>query len=290
MVRAFLCDNDFESVIFSVHYATYLVYFFLKYLTAIYIVFALMTRQKTRHCCSKTRRCCCCLLLHKFMRWVITLVLGREEGVVERFKDYYRNDELDENGLPALYIRNKKLEPYEVNLLAVLLITFGLIIAVTAFDLFLFDVTYTCTDNPDIYCFVTDSLNGSESDLNITNERITDCQYWNSESISGRFTFTCFRSAYNTEATLAAVGGLITLFQYTVKVTTEIFITSFKKLITSECFKRNNMIFIIKTIRILIGFFVFLLEMFSGLVFSRAFLSLLKQEQNSFTIFVSRFY
>ena len=49
------------------------------------------------------------------------------------------------------------------------------------------------------------------------------------------------------------------------------------------------MIFIIKTIRILIGFVVFLLEIISGLGFSYAFLSLLKQEQNSFTIFISKY-
>ena len=118
----------------------------------------------------------------------------------------YKDDEYI-NGLPTLYIRNKRLTLGEINILGLLIITFFLLILITAFDLFFIKITYVCTDDPGIYCFVTD--------VNTTNQRITDCQYWSNES---EFIIICFQWVYNSKATIAAVGGFITFFQYTVRI------------------------------------------------------------------------
>ena len=187
-------------------------------------------------CCTKENICCKAWKEAKYYRskldrWMIKILLGKQEGVVERFKDSYKNDELDGNRLPKLYIHNKLLTPYEANVLALMIITFGLLIAVTAFDLFFLDITHTCSENPKIYCFVTNltifAVNGS---VNITNERVTDCQYyWNNENISA--TFLCFRWAYNLEITGAAIGGLITMFRITVMITTGLIIAGLEKCI-----------------------------------------------------------
>lgn len=163
----------------------------------------------------------------KIDRLTIKILLGRQEGVVEKFEDSFKNDELDRDGLPKLYIRNKLLTPHEVDVLALLIITFGILIFVTAFDLFFLKITHSCSENPKIYCFVTSF--GSRSDQNLTNERITDCQYyWNNENITA--SFTCFRWAYDLKTTTAAVGGLITIFQYTVKITTGLLIAGLDEL------------------------------------------------------------
>ena len=124
--------------------------------------------------------------------------------MVKRFNTYKDDEYID--GIPTLYIHNKRLTPGEISVLALLIITFLLLILITAFDLFFINIAYVCTSNPGIYCFVTD--------LNITNKRITDCQHWNESEV----TIVCFQWAYNSKATIAAVGGLLTFFQYTVRI------------------------------------------------------------------------
>ena len=100
--------------------------------------------------------CCCCncckradnLLTKvvkynlKFGRWLIKLLLGREEGVVERHHDDYQPDE-DSKGKPfaPIYIRNTLLSSTEVTILSTLVFTFGLLIGITAFDIFFLDVS-----------------------------------------------------------------------------------------------------------------------------------------------------
>ena len=203
---------------------------------------------------------------------MIKILLGRQEGVVERFEDSYMNDELDRDGIPRLYIRNKLLAPYEVNVLALLIITFGIIIAITVFDIFFLDITHTCAENPKIYCFITTlTVNGSRSDLNNTNERITDCQkYWNNEDITA--TFTCFRWAMDFKITTAAVGGLITFFRYTVKITTGLLIACLEVLqsCSTPCCKKvvsfcaHHITKIRRVLATLVGFIEIGLAMFVG--------------------------
>ena len=238
-------------------------------------------------CCTKENLCCKAWkkakhYRSKLDRWMIKILLGKQEGVVERFEDY-KNDELDDDGLPKLYIRNKLLTPYEANVLALLIITFGILIAVTAFDLFFLDITHTCSENPKIYCFLINltnlALNGSESDLNITNERITDCQYyWNNENISA--TFLCFRWAYKSEITSGAVGGLITIFRITVMITTGLFIGCCEKAIENPS-KRDRNMFWIHIFRNLLALIVGCVEVTFAITFALTVQASLNSEEDS---------
>ena len=62
--------------------------------------------------------------------------------MVERHHNDYQPDE-DSEGRPfaLIYIRNKSLSSTEVGVLTTLIWTFGLLIGITAFDMFFLDVS-----------------------------------------------------------------------------------------------------------------------------------------------------
>ena len=122
----------------------------------------------------------------KFDRWLIKLLLGREEGVVERHHDDYRPDE-DSQGKPyaPIYIRNKSLSHSEIGIMTTLVLMFGLLIGITAFDIFFLDVSYACTDDRSFSCFVVPvDVNANKTELGITNKRIGSCSQWENSNIS----------------------------------------------------------------------------------------------------------
>jgi hypothetical protein len=113
------------------------------------------------------------------------LLLGRE-GVVERHRDDYRPDE-DSEGQPftPIYIRNKSLSSNEVGILSTLVWTFGLLICITAFDIYFLDVSYVCTDDKSFSCFVLPvDVNANKTELGTTNQRIDSCSPWENTNIS----------------------------------------------------------------------------------------------------------
>ena len=140
------------------HLIVYYIYIVIKYILLIYALYqavkclGIFVAAVVNWQCS----CTCCFMLQ---RSIIKLLLGREASMVKRFHTY-KDDEYI-NGIPTLYIHNKRLTPGEISVLALLIITFLLLIPITVFDLFFINITYICTSNPGIYCFVTD--------LNITN-------------------------------------------------------------------------------------------------------------------------
>ena len=312
---AFETFSDFLLFILWPHYITYLFYVMVKYTQFVFAKIAatkgydlidiLLFLLSFLWCCCCCCCCCCyctedeeniCSLSWKkamhyrlvLDRSLIKLLLGKQDGVVERFNTY-RNDELDDDDLPKLYTRNKELTPYEAYLLALLIFTFGILIGITAFDLYFLDITHSCTEDPALHCFVARleylSANATELDQNVTNERVTDCQYWTAnDNIS--VGFTCFRWAFNSEITIAAVGGLITLFRIAVTVTTGILISCSEKLI-SRSTDMNGTIKKIKAVRVLIASIAGIIEMFLALTFGISFAYLLSSDESNP---VTRFY
>ena len=238
--------DEFKTFYLLPHLTVYSIYIVIKYILLIYAWLRFISSKYSSTVCS----CSCCHCCFMLQRWIIKLLLGGEESLVKRFNTY-KDDEYI-NGLPTLYIRNKRLTPGEINVLALLIITFLLLILITAFDLFFINITYVCTDDPGIYCFVTD--------VNTTNQRITDCQYWSNEN---EFTIVCFQWVYNSKATIAAVGGLITFFQYTVRIIIEISIAMNGGFLAKKCcgkrtlkILRNALALILALIEILFASFV----------------------------------
>ena len=197
-----------------------------------YSLFCFLTCGCFFHCC-----CNCCKRANnpitkamtynlEFDRWLIKLLLGREEGVVERHHDDYQPDE-DSEGKPftPIYIRNKSLSSTEVSILTILVFMFGLLIGITAFDVYFLDVSYACTDDRSFSCFVLPvSVDTNKTELGITNQRIDSCSQWENTNISDQVYVLCYKWTYNFKGVTVTVGALLTLFKLTVKAATSILI------------------------------------------------------------------
>ena len=237
---------DFQFIAFVPHLFLYEFYLFFKYM----IIFA-ETRQTSSTsfltlslgllatCCCCFCCCCnCCFrkkgyfgstvkklynLSQKLNRFLVKVLFGPKEGIVERFP-IYKKDIEDDDGIPILYIRNMKLSQREISLLAVLIMAFGLLAAITAWDSYFLDETYLCSEKSDVSCFpVAIDVNAyDEDEFNITDaqtHRITDCSYWLSENVSSQVTFICFQWVFDSKAVISDVGGLLTMFLITMKIT-----------------------------------------------------------------------
>ena len=232
VIMAFDILDDFIHFVIWPHIMVYILYFVVKYLTLILEIIYYFTDQHSEAdeenhslfclltcccfcCCCCNCFCCryCCNCCNsaenliktiikynlKFDRWLIKLLLGREEGVVERHNDDYRSDEDSEGKVFApIYIRNKSLTSTEVSILSTLVFTFGLLISITAFDIYFLDVSYACTDDNSFSCFVLPvNADSNRSELGITNERISSCSPWENTNISDQVYVVCYKWIYN---------------------------------------------------------------------------------------------
>ena len=162
-------------------------------------------------------------LSQKLNRFFVKVLFGPKEGIVERFT-VYKKDEEDDDGMPILYIRNVKLSQREVSSLAILIMTFGLLAAITAWDSYFLNESYLCSEEPEIYCFPVPRALGRDAydalNLSRFNEyRIYNCSYWMSNNVSSRIAFLCFQWVFDSKAAISDVGGLLTMFLITMKIT-----------------------------------------------------------------------
>ena len=162
------------------------------------------------------------------MHFVMATLFGSEEGVVER---YLKRDKVKKlktsTAIPKLYIRNVELSACEVSHLALLIFTFFLLADITSWDVFFLEETHVCSESPNISCFPVPKDQGSTDEIEVAvnfseihKQRITNCSFWNSENISSQVTFMCFQWVFNTDTTVSAFGGLLTVFMLTVKIIT----------------------------------------------------------------------
>ena len=253
----------------------YVLYFFVKYLS---FIFYSLNRHHSKYYgslfCLLTCGCFCCCCCNccnsvdnlltkcnwKLDRWLLKLLLGRQEGVTERHHNDYQPDEDSEGKLFApIYIRNKSLSSNEVGILTTLVLTFGLLIGITAFDVYFLDVSYACTDDKSFSCFVLPRYyDADRSELGITNQRINSCSPWENSNISDQVYVVCYKWVFNFKEVIIAVGGLLTLFQLTTKATTSILIS------LNACLRKNDCFTVTKTtlsfVRRALGIIVFFTE------------------------------
>ena len=147
-------------------------------------------------------------------------------------------------GSESLYIRGKKLHTNELLILALLAVPFIIAIATTFWDRFLLEQTISCSEDPDVHCFPLAIHPATNSDLNISSNtaRITDCSIWITGNISKNVTFRCFKCVNRFKDAIGAVGGLITIFNLSIKLVIALFLfitTHSIKLLM--CFKCINL-------------------------------------------------
>ena len=232
----------YYNIVFWTNYAIYLLYFIIKYLVAPILWILLELADESRKG-SYVKKIVKWILperwssrtnerLAKFakittpMRWVILQLFGGPLGVVERRDDDYKPDKRDNNDIPTLYIRDKKLTYGAIMVLSMLIVTFGILTLSSAVNLSLIRITHVCSEDPNIYCYpqlISEANETIVHQFNIIidiNEPILDCAFWDSKGVSSQVTFDCFRFVYNVDAFLATMGGLLTIFTITMKVST----------------------------------------------------------------------
>ena len=213
----------------------------------VHILFFLFSLLTLCFCC-----CCCCgkkrgaisylfdkthIFSAKLMHFVVATLFGSGEGIVERYLTHDKAKKLKTptSTIPKLYIRNMELSSCEVSHLALLFFTFILLTNVTSWDLFFLDESYVCSESPNVSCFpipkdpllglTTDGMEVGVDFSEIHKQRITNCSFWNSDSISSQVTFMCFHWVFNSDATISAFGGLLMIFVLTVKIVVAALIT-----------------------------------------------------------------
>lgn len=170
------------------------------------------------------------------MRSLVLLVFGGRLGVVHKHKDEYRPDEEDEKKVPTLHIRNTRLDYQAIELLVILIFSFAIIAMGTALNTSLLSVTRICSEDPNIHCYA-EAIDGNDDiQKNITHgKEITDCAFWNSEGISSRVTFTCFRFKNSFGIFIAVFSGMLTILSITMKVVTTVLLLLGEQLYKSKC-------------------------------------------------------
>ena len=230
------------DIIFWTNYAIYLLYFITKYLVApiFWILLELADKSKKESYVTKfvkrilpeqwatrsDKHLAKFAKITKPMRSVILVLFGGPLGIVERHDDDYKPDKTDDNDIPTLYIRDKKLTYGAIMVLSMLIVTFGILTLSSAVNLSLIRITHACKEDPHIDCYpqlISEANEIIVSQFNISiniDEPILDCAFWNSDGVSSQVTFDCFQFVYNVEAFLATTGGLLTIFTITMKVST----------------------------------------------------------------------
>ena len=144
----------YYDIIFWLNYTIYLLYFIIKYLVApvFWILLELADKSKKDSIVTKfvkrilpeqwsTRsdeHLTKFAKITKPMRWLILQLFGGPLGIIERRDNDYKPDETDDNDIPTLYIRDKKLTYGAIMVLSMLIVTFGIPTLSSAVNLSIF--------------------------------------------------------------------------------------------------------------------------------------------------------
>jgi hypothetical protein len=166
-------------------------------------------------------------LVTKFNRWLVKFVLGIGE-------DKQVDEEESEADRKKVHIQGCKIEDQDINILGIIVICFGLLLGIAAFDVFLLEVSVGCSNDQSTFCYLgavdpDDPRNPLVTELE-ANYPITDCSKWEHPNISELVTFICFKYAYDCPKALATAGGLITLFTVALRITVTVLLKVFKVL------------------------------------------------------------
>ena len=169
-----------------------------------------------------------CNCIQHLSAWMVRIIFG-SEGVSEKKEEVTGHGGSTQVAKKAIYINGKEMKAIDVNILGAIIVCFGLLVAITAYNTYLLEVTNTCSEDPAIHCFPL-LTNDSEiitpkSDLATP---ITNCSEWTESSISPYVTFQCFHYVFNANAALAVAGGLLALFTFVMRTTISIFIKLFE--------------------------------------------------------------
>ena len=205
----------------------------------VHISFFLSSLFASCFCC-----CCCCgrkksavsnlfkntrVLSAKFIKSVVNVLFSSKDTLVDSYLEEPDSDAKQkrvkkaDKETPRVYIRGVPLGHKELSYLMLLIYSFFLLVGITAWDVFFLEVTYVCSEDSSVSCFPLAIDHSVIDDVGVNlveaqEHRITNCSLWDSESLSGRISFLCFRWNLNSKAVISTVGGLLTVFVLSVKI------------------------------------------------------------------------
>ena len=197
--------DEFLFIQIGINMILYLLYMIIKFAVLIQLlVLRTIIGDQIPSCCSR---------LFSAMGSLDALVFGRPLGVVQRHEDEYRAIELDkEHKVPILYIRKTRLSYQAIELLTIIIASFLVLALNSSLNASVLQVTQICSEDPKIHCYPEAIDPNDTIQNNITREEITDCAFWNSEGISSRVTFLCFRYKLSFDTFFTVFGGLTVVF------------------------------------------------------------------------------
>ena len=196
------------------------------------------------NCCKKPlteRRC-----LHSLTSKIVMLVFGPPKAILK----YERSNELlketNNHSTPnnSICIKGKKVEPIYVSVLALYVLVFCCFAIEVFWDIFLIDVsTGTKCNDRTSDCYRENNSNP-----------ITDCYLYDSDPSA---VFTCYTFSFALGSGLAAVGGLMTVAVFVMKVIAFLFLNMYSvnhcKLSRCQCHCHKHFILFFQYAVVLLG-------------------------------------
>ena len=201
-----------------------IVYLLLKYVVLFEVICNFCNKK-----CFHVKNCCGCWkvltkLLRKITSWMVRIIFGGTDGISEHKpktklnKNHETEDQTNDNHAleseetedgRKVYIRGIEVKGIDLDILAIIILCFGLLLLLTMYSTYLLDVSFICSEDPTLYCFPqlvsNNDINNSVID---TNKRITNCDIWTNQNV----TFRCFEYALNAKEALVVGGGLMSIF------------------------------------------------------------------------------
>ena len=162
----------------------------------------------------------CCFHIWKVIMKInsnlVRVLFTAPTGSVTYTEDDYREPRDDNDDIPKLYIRRRRVSHFDVAIMAMVTLTFLLVIFSTFWDRFwLTERTIeTCIDKQGVFCYPLMMPFNSGTNFD-TNHWITNCSEWVNHN---NVMFRCFQFTFNFGTTAVSIGGLITSFKVTTKL------------------------------------------------------------------------
>ena len=189
-------------------------------------------------CCKKCQNKCSDVVTG-FSAWLVKMVFSQSEGFADE-RMYSRSGKKTK----GMFINGKPMDNIDINILGIIIFCFGLLVAISAYDTYLLEITHTCSDDDAIYCFpdYADYTDPDNPDIPevlflIPISAILNCSFWTHPSIVSKITFTCYRYAFNAKEALVVTGAMLAFFVISMRIIISIVLLTVKFLRNRGCNK-----------------------------------------------------
>ena len=187
-------------------------------------------------CCKKCHNKCSNAVAG-FSGWLVKMVFGQSEGFTEGNERGIHSGKKTKD----MSINGKHMDNIDVNILGIIIFCFGILVAISAYDTYLLEITHTCSDETAIYCFpgyadAVDPDNPAIPEVLFV-VPILNCSFWTKPSIVSKITFTCYRYAFNAKEAIVVAGAMLAFFVISMRIIISVILFVVKFLRNRGCNK-----------------------------------------------------